>query len=66
MNLNIRNGLGSRLFQAIQEVHIDVFDLIILTEANTTDQYYCCYRLGYEVVCLPMITVADVGAHVGV
>ena len=39
-NFNIRNVRGLGLAQAIQEVHIGGFDLMILTDTNTTSQAY--------------------------
>ena len=45
-NLNIRDVQGSGLTQAIQEVHIGSFDLMILTETKITDQDYFHISLG--------------------
>ena len=47
-------------------VQISGFDLMILTETKISDQTYCCNRLGYDVVCSPMIAKADGGAQGGV
>ena len=38
----------------IQTVQIDGFNLMILTDTNITNQYYCRNGLGYEFVCLLM------------
>ena len=48
--LNIHDGWGYGLAQAIQELHIGSFDLMILTETKITDQDYCLRSLGYDVV----------------
>ena len=50
MTLNISNGRGFGLAKAILAVQISGFDLMILIEAKTTNQDYCRYRLGYNVV----------------
>ena len=63
VTLNIRYGRESWLEQAIREVQIGSFDLMILTATKVSDQYYCCNILGYEMVCLPMSTTVDGGAH---
>ena len=39
--LNIRNGRGYGLVQAMQGVHILGFYLMILTDTNNTNQAYC-------------------------
>ena len=45
-NLNIRDGQGYGLAQAIQEVQIGGFDLSILTDINIYENAYCRNRLG--------------------
>ena len=47
---NICDGRGFKLAQAIWEVQIGSFKLMILTETKVTDQAYCHSRLGYDVV----------------
>ena len=64
--LNLRDGRGSGLAQAIRAVYIGVFDLMILMETNITSQYYCSNRLGYSVVWLTRIMKMDVSVHGGV
>ena len=61
---NIRNGQGFGITQAIWEIQIGGFNLIILMETNITDQAYFHNRLGYEMVCSPKI-MADAGGDQG-
>ena len=63
---NICDGQGFRLAQAIRAVHIVSFDLMIMTDTNTTNQAYCCNRMVYDMVCLPEITSANRGSQGGV
>ena len=63
---NIRNGQGFGLAQAIQEVHISGFNLMILTYTKVTYQAYCYNIMGYNVVCLLVITMDSGGAQGGV
>ena len=49
-DLNIRDGPGFEIEQAIRAVQIGGFNLMILTETEVTDQAYCHSRLGYDVV----------------
>ena len=62
---NIRDVRGIGLAHAFQEVHIVGFDLMILTDTNTTYQAYLCNRLVYDVVCSPSIMTASGGASWG-
>ena len=52
--------------QAIWEVQISSFNLMVLKETKTTDQAYCHNRLGYNVVCFLEIMTADGCAKGGV
>ena len=61
--LNINDGRGSGIAQAIWAVQIDGFDLIILTETNITYHSYCCNGLWYDVVCSTIIMAASGGAQ---
>ena len=48
--LNIHDGRGSGIAQAIMAVQIGVFDLMILMETKITNQAYCHNSLVYDVV----------------
>ena len=62
---HIQNGRGFGLAKAISLVQIGSFNLMILTQTKVINQGYCCNRLGYDVVGLPEITTAAVGAQGG-
>ena len=64
--INICDGRGSRLVQATRILQIRGFRLIVQTKTNITDKAYCCNRMGYDVVCLLMITTAASTAQGGV
>ena len=64
--LNIRNGRGSRLAQAIWVVKIGSFNLMILTEVKTTNHNYFRFSMGYKVICLSMSMTAAGGKQEGV
>ena len=64
--LNIRDGWVFGIAQAIWAVYINGFDLMIRIDTKIADQSYCCNRLWYDVVLLPMITTADGGEQGGV
>ena len=64
--LNIRNGWGFRITQAIRVVHIGGFVLMILTETKITNQSSYHISMGYKLVCPPMITMEAGGAQWGV
>ena len=42
-------------------VKIGDFGLMIMTDTKITDQYYCCNRLVYGVLCLPAISTESGG-----
>ena len=50
--LNIRDGQGFRLPQAIRAVERGGFGMMLLTNTNISMTAYCRNRLGYEVTCL--------------
>ena len=52
--------------KVIQEVQIGGFDLMILVDTNITNQAYFRNRLGYDVVCSPIIPTASGGIQGGV
>ena len=53
---------GSGLGYTIWDLFIEGFDLMIRTEDKITNPFYFHNRLGYDLVCLPMITT--VSGHV--
>ena len=61
--LNIRNGQGYGLMQAIRAVQIDGFDLMILLDNKITNQAYCHSSLGYNVFYSLMSMAAAGGAQ---
>ena len=62
MTLNIYDGQGSGIVQAIWVVYINVFDIMILTETKITNQTYFRKSLVYDVVFLLMSTTTSVGS----
>ena len=63
---NIYHGRGFSLAQAIWEVHIDSFDVMLLTETNITSEAYCHIWIGYNVMCLQAVTMDTDVAQGGV
>ena len=53
---NIRDGQGFGLSQAIWEVHINNFNVMLPTQTNITSEAYFRNRLGYIMMCLPAVT----------
>ena len=65
MTLNIRDGWGFWLGQAIQAVEGGGFDVMLLTEMKIQLDAYLHNRLGYNVTCLtvqPSIAVKYQGS----
>ena len=61
--LSIRNGMDFRLAQAVQEVKLGGFNLMVLTETNISTAAYCRNWLGYDIACLPAWTTSSGGAQ---
>ena len=57
----IRNGQGFGLDQAIWEVHLDSFDVMLMTNTKITSEVYFHNHLGYDVVCFPAFNTATGG-----
>ena len=49
---NIRDGRGSGIVQALQVVHLDGFNVMLLMDTKITDQDYLRNILGYDMVCV--------------
>ena len=64
--INIRDSQVPGIAQDIWAVQIGSFNLIIMTDTKITDHTYCHNRLGYNVVCLLVITTAAGGVQGGV
>ena len=62
----IRNGRGFGLTQAIREVHIGSFDVMLLTETKITSEAYYHNQRGYDVVCPSAVATDTCGAQGGV
>ena len=52
--------------QAIRAVHISGFDLMVLMETNIINQAYFWNKLGYNILCLWVITTSSGSAQGGV
>ena len=56
---NIWDGRGFGLHQAIRDLYIGKYDLILLTGTNIPDADYCHNSLGYDCFCSQTVGTTD-------
>ena len=62
---NIWDGRGFGLPQAIRDMQISIYELMLLTETNISYAFYCHNRLSYNSVCSQAVIATSRGAKGG-